>query len=399
MQNMATDIGLQPSRPKVIPVTDPVADVQGCYEALVMAINRVLSSGQYILGKEVEAFEEEWARYLGAHYCVGVASGTDAVALALKAVGVQANDEVVTVSHTAVATVAAIESIGAIPVFVDIDPTSRCMDPCLLDTAISSRTRAIVPVHIYGQPADMEPILSVARRFDCSVIEDCAQAHGAEIAGKKVGTFGVAATFSFYPTKNLGAVGDAGAVVCSDPAVAARVRSFRQYGWRERYISDIAGTNSRLDELQAAILRVKLRHLDQRNQRRRTIAERYREALASTGLVAPSDIAGTVHAMHLFVVESAERDSLAEFLSNAGIATARHYPMPIHRQPAYSGRIRGAEQLPVTEALYRRLLTIPCHPDLTDDQIDRICDRLHAWSEPSVASNCSGHRSLQGASL
>ena len=388
MPNMANDIGLQPSQPSSILVADPAADVRRYHEAVLTAVDRVLCSGRYILGKEVEAFEDEWARYLGARYCVGVASGTDALALALKAVGIQTGDEVVTVSHTAVATVAAIESIGARPVFVDIDPLSRCMDPRLLEAILSSSTRAVVPVHVYGQPADMESILTITRRYDLHVIEDCAQAHGAEIAGRKVGTFGSAAAFSFYPTKNLGAVGDAGAVVCNDATIAAQIRTLRQYGWHERYISDIVGTNSRLDELQAAILRVKLPHLDQRNHKRRIIADRYRQALAAAGVSGPSDIEGTTHAMHLFVVESQMRDRLADHLSQVGIVTALHYPMPVHRQPAYAGRIRGGDELPATEALYKRLLTIPCHPDLTDDQVERICDRLQTWSElPSLANS------------
>ncbi|MDH5740470.1 MAG: DegT/DnrJ/EryC1/StrS family aminotransferase [Nitrospira sp.] len=397
MPNMANDIGLQPSQPSTISVADPGAEVSDCRDAILAAVDRVLASGRYILGGEVEAFEQEWAEYLGARYCIGVASGTDALALALKAAGIQAGDEVITVSHTAVATIAAIELIGAMPVFVDIDPLSRCIDPCLLESAISRRTRAIVPVHIYGQPASMDQILSMARLHHLSVIEDCAQAHGAEINGKKIGTFGVAAAFSFYPTKNLGAVGDAGAVVCHNETVAERVRTLRQYGWRQRYISDIAGTNSRLDELQAAILRVKLGQLDQRNRKRRTIAERYCKALVSTGLVGPSTIPGTEHAMHLFVVESGARDRLAEFLSKDGIATALHYPMPVHQQPAYVGRLRGADRLPVTEALYKRLLTIPCHPDLTDSQVDRICDRLRAWSESPSRAKPTPLLSQQGS--
>ncbi len=387
MGNMATDIGFQPPRPSTIQVADPGADARSDREMILAAIDRVLCGGQYILGREVECFEKEWADYLGASYSVGVASGTDALALALRATGVQPGDEVVTVSHTAVATVVAIEAIGAIPVFVDIDPGSRCMDPNLLRETITPRTRAIVPVHIYGQPAAMERILSVARQHRCFVIEDCAQAHGAAIGGRKVGTFGDAAAFSFYPTKNLGAIGDAGAVVSNDAAIDAKLRSLRQYGWYERYVSDQVGTNSRLDELQAAILRVKLRHLDRRNHKRRTIAARYRAALASTGAVAPCDISDTTHAMHLFVLESRIRDRLARHLSEAGIATALHYPLPVHRQPAYVERIAGADRLPVTEALYERLLTIPCHPDLTEKQIERICDRLRTWSEPTSQSN------------
>jgi dTDP-4-amino-4,6-dideoxygalactose transaminase len=399
MDNMATDIGLQQSQLNAIAVADPGADVRGDREAILAAMDRVLCGGHYILGQEVEAFENEWARYLGASYCVGVASGTDALALALKATGVQPGDEVVTVSHTAVATIVAIETIGAIPRFVDVDQRSRCMDPKLLRVAISPRTRAIVPVHIYGQPAAMEEILCVARQCRCFVIEDCAQAHGAAIGGRKVGTFGDAAAFSFYPTKNLGAIGDAGAVVSNDATIDARLRSLRQYGWHERYVSAEVGINSRIDELQAAILRVKLCHLDRRNQKRRTIAERYRAALASTGAIAPRDIPDTTHAMHLFVLESKMRDSLAGHLSEAGIATALHYPVPVHRQPAYVGRIAGADRLPVTEGLYERLLTIPCHPDLTDEQVQVVCGRLQAWSEvTSPVTQPPFHRSQRALS-
>ncbi|MBX3332606.1 MAG: DegT/DnrJ/EryC1/StrS family aminotransferase [Nitrospira sp.] len=383
---MGTDIGLQPMPPSTILVADPGAGVRCEREILLSAMDRVLGGGQYILGPEVHSFEQEWAGYLGVSHCVGVANGTDALALALKATGVQAGDEVITVSHTAVATIVAIEAIGAIPVFVDIDPTTRCMDPGLLKAAITSRTRAIVPVHMYGQPAPMNNILSLARRFHCWVVEDCAQAHGAAIGEKKVGSFGDAAAFSFYPTKNLGAIGDAGAVVCQSPVIESRLRALRQYGWRDRYVSEDVGTNSRLDELQAAILRVKLRHLDQRNRTRRAIAERYRGALASTGAVPPPTIPGTTHAMHLFVLESEQRERLATYLSEVNIATARHYPVPVHRQPAYVGRITGADRLPVTEALYQRILTIPCHPELTDEQVQRVCDRLQTWSEVTSSS-------------
>ncbi|QPD04848.1 MAG: dTDP-3-amino-3,4,6-trideoxy-alpha-D-glucose transaminase [Candidatus Nitrospira kreftii] len=394
MENMATDIGSQQPRPSTIQVADPGADARSDSEVILAAIERVLCGGHYILGQEVECFEKEWAEYLGVSYCVGVASGTDALALALRATGVLPGDEVVTVSHTAVATIAAIEAIGAVPVFVDIDSRSRCMDPNLLREAMTPRSRAIVPVHIYGQPAAMEQILCVARQYRCFVIEDSAQAHGAAIGGRKVGTFGDAAAFSFYPTKNLGAIGDAGAVVSNDAAIDARLRSLRQYGWRERYVSDQVGINSRLDEVQAAILRVKLRHLDRRNQKRRTIAARYRAALAGTGAVAPRDIPDTTHAMHLFVLESRMRSSLAGHLSEAGIATALHYPIPVHRQPAYVGRIAGADRLPVTEALYERLLTIPCHPDLTDEQVQVVCEQLQTWSEAtSLVMQPAFHRS------
>ncbi|HEU4685410.1 MAG TPA: DegT/DnrJ/EryC1/StrS family aminotransferase [Nitrospira sp.] len=363
-------------------MADPCAGLVADREALLSAVERVLMKGAYILGEEVAGFEREWASYLGAGHCVGVANGTDAVALSLKAVGVRPGDEVVTVSHTAVATVAAIEQIGAVPVFADIERLTRCLDPKKIHAMVSTRTRAIVAVHIYGQPAPMEEILAVASAHGLQVVEDCAQAHGAEINGRKVGTFGAAAAFSFYPTKNLGAAGDAGAVVTNDAEVAESVRALRQYGWRERYVSETPGGNSRLDELQAAILRLKLPALDARNERRRAIARRYRTALAGTGLTPPPVVPGTLHAMHLFVVESEFPDALAQHLREAGIASARHYPIPVHRQPAYAGRIRSAE-LPVTESLYRRIATIPCHPDLHEEQVEQICRALGTWIDPS----------------
>ena len=364
-----------------IPIADPGAEVRALRSSIQEAIDTVLSGGTYILGEETAAFEREWAAYLGVRHCMGVASGTDAIALALRAVGVQLGDEVVTVSHTAVATVAAIETLGAVPVFVDIDPVTRCINPDLIPRVLSSRTKAILPVHLYGQPAPMEPILAIADSHGLAVVEDCAQAHGASIAGRKVGTFGHAAAFSFYPTKNLGALGDAGAVVTDDESLAERVREMRQYGWRERYISHVRGGNSRLDELQAAILRVKLPHLDRRNEHRRTIATRYRQAIHCTELTAPAVIAGTTHAMHLFVLECDARSALEESFLRGGVRTARHYPMPVHRQPAYAGRIRGGDCLPVTERLADHILTLPCFPEQREDQIERVCELLRAWPD------------------
>lgn len=384
MPSITNTIGPLPAPPRIIPIADPRADARANYMALMSAFERVLTRGNYILGEEVDAFEREWAEYLGAAYCIGVANGTDALALALQSVGVRPDDEVITVSHTAVATVAAIEQIGAIPVFVDIDPNTRCIDPAAIPSRLSPRTKAIVPVHVYGQPAPMAPILALADSYGLKVVEDCAQAHGAEINGRKVGTFGHAAAFSFYPTKNLGALGDAGAVVTSDPAVRESVRALRQYGWRERYVSETVGVNSRLDEMQAAILRVRLPHLDERNARRRAIAQRHRAALEYTGMRPPASIPGTLHAMHLFVLESLRRDALTDHLRTCGIATARHYPMPVHRQPAYDGRCRGGDRLPNTEAFYRHMLTIPCYPDLDDTQIEHIGTSLRAWPEPST---------------
>lgn len=361
-----------------IPVADPGAQVETLREGIEQAIGRVLDGGRYVNGDEVAAFEREFAGFLGAARCMGVASGTDALSLALRAAGVRPGDEVITVSHTAVATVAAIEQAGAVPVFADVSPASRCMDPAALDALVSPRTKAIVPVHLYGQPADMPEILSVARSRGIAVVEDCAQAHGATIGGRPVGTFGDAAAFSFYPTKNLGALGDGGAVATDSLQIAEAVRGLREYGWDAGRVSSTPGVNSRLDELQAAILRVKLPYLGGWTRRRGEIADRYREALAGGRIRPPARIPGTTHAMHLFVVECDDRESLARSLAGAGIATAVHYPLPVHRQPAYAGRIRGADRLPVTEALSERVLTLPMFPELTDRQVDRICVALRS---------------------
>jgi len=366
-----------------IPVANPKAQVETHKREINESIKRVLSSGLYILGQEVRSFEKEFADFLGARFCVGVASGTDALILALKAVGVKMGDEVITVSHSAVATTAAIELTGAIPVFVDIDLTTRCMDPNLILEFVSEKTTAILPVHIYGQPAAMEEIVSVAGQCNLKVVEDCAQAHGAEINGKKVGTLGDAGAFSFYPTKNLGAIGDGGAVVTNSAEIAERVRVLREYGWQERYISSVQGVNSRLDELQAAILRVKLPYLLRDNKLRREIGKRLCAAIDRACIVPPAQIERTLHAMHLFVVECDKREILGGFLKEQGIGTAIHYPLPIHKQPAYSGRICGEEDLGRTDALYKRIITLPMYPELTDHQVKRICTALGKWDKIS----------------
>jgi len=359
-----------------IMVANPQAQFLAHEVEIRAAIDRVLSGGWYILGEEVRRFEEEFASFLGVPHAVGVASGTDAVALALLAVGVRPGDEVITVSHSAVATAAAIEQIGAVPVFADIDPATRCMDPETLPALVSHQTRALLPVHVYGQPAPMGRIMELAAMYGLKVVEDCAQAHGAEIGGKKAGSFGDAAAFSFYPTKNLGAIGDGGAVATRNKEVAADLKARREYGWQERYISFFPGLNSRLDEMQAAILRVKLPHLCADNARRREIAARYHEALRGSPVVTPAQVPGTLHAMHLYVLECDQRDRLQELLKSRGVATARHYPAPIHLQPAYRGRIRGGDSLPATEALYGRIVSLPMYPELTDAQVRQVVDAL-----------------------
>jgi len=364
----------------MIAVANPQAQFLAHEAEIRGALDRVLSKGWYILGEEVRRFEEEFASFLGAPHAVGVASGTDAIALALLSAGVRPGDEVITVSHSAVATAAAVEQIGAVPVFADIDPVTRCIDPELIPQLVSTRTKALLPVHAYGQPAPMPRIMELAARHGLKVVEDCAQAHGAEIDGKKVGSFGNAAAFSFYPTKNLGAIGDGGAVATGDPELAADLRARREYGWKDRYISAFPGLNSRLDELQAAILRVKLPSLLRDNARRRDIAKRYDQALQGTAITAPAGVPGTLHAMHLYVLECANRDRLQEHLKARGVGSARHYPAPIHLQPAYLGRIRGGENLPVTEALYGRIVSLPMYPELEERAVEQVVRALSSYA-------------------
>ncbi len=365
--------------------SDPKANYLAHKREIDEAVRQTLESGWYILGKQVSEFEREFAAYLGADHCVGVANGTDALHLALRAVGVGAGDAVITVAHTAVATVAAIEMAGASPLLADIDPATFTISPEAVEDTIKThrdqlRIRAIIPVHLYGHPADMRAICDIARRYDLKVVEDCAQAHGATINGVKVGTFGDVAAFSFYPTKNLGALGDGGAVVTNDPEVAERVRLLREYGWRERYVSDVAGFNSRLDELQAAILRVKLKYLDEENARRREIARTYDEWLAAPSLRVPARLGDDEHVYHQYVVRCDARDSLREYLRERGVSALIHYPVPVHLQPAYRNRAtvhRGV--LPETELAARQVLSLPIHPHLSEEQVERVCEAINGW--------------------
>ncbi|MBK8780788.1 MAG: DegT/DnrJ/EryC1/StrS family aminotransferase [Anaerolineales bacterium] len=358
----------------------PVIDLKKQYESirpeLDDAIARVLAKGSFILGAEVTAFEKEFAEYCGVSHAVGVASGTEALQLALLACGVGENDEVLTTAHTAVATVSAIEATGARPVLVDIDPARYALDPNLLEKSITPRTRAIIPVHLYGCPVDMNPVIQFARKKNLFVVEDCSQAHGALYEGRKVGSLGDIAAFSFYPTKNLGAFGDGGAVVTDNAELAERVRLLRQYGWKEHYISSVKGINSRLDELQAAILRVKLRHLDDWNLRRRELANLYFELLADTELVLPTLSENSLHVFHQFVVRHPQRDALKEYLKERGIHSLIHYPMPIHLQPAYAELGYSAGSLPNTELASREVLSLPLYPELTEEQIRWVCQNV-----------------------
>lgn len=349
-------------------------------EELDAAIHRVLEKGRFILGPEVEALEDEFAAYLGVRYAIGVGSGTEAIELALRACGIGPGDEVITVSHTAVATVAAIDLVGAKPVLVDIEPYTYTMDPAQVERGISAQTKAILPVHIYGQPANLTPLLSLARQFDLFLIEDCAQAHGAEYDGKKVGTIGNLGCFSFYPTKNLGAFGDGGMVVTNDPVLAERVRLLRQYGWGDRYVSSVKGMNSRLDELQAAILRVKLRYLDAWNARRSQLAMRYDEKLRGSVVHPPVSGGHGRRVYHLYVVECDQRDAMQAYLEDQGIITLIHYPVPVHLQPAYADLEYVLGDLPVTETVASRILSLPLYPELTEDELDTVATAIRSFT-------------------
>jgi dTDP-4-amino-4,6-dideoxygalactose transaminase len=360
-----------------LPAANPQANYLAHQEEIDRAIQRVLASGWYVLGQEVTAFEQEFARYIGVRDAIGVGSGTDALVLALRAGGVGPGDAVLTVSHTAVATVAAIELAGARPILAEVEPETFTLDPDGLEEALKTgggdQIKAIIVVHLYGHPADMDAIVDIAGRYGVQVIEDCAQAHGAAWQDRKAGALGSRlAAFSFYPTKNLGALGDGGAVVTDDPEIAARVRLLRQYGWRQRYVSELPGMNSRLDELQAAVLRVKLRYLDQENLRRREIAGAYDACLADTPLRLPQVRPGATHVFHQYVVRSRERDQLRSFLEAHGVGTMIHYPVPVHLQPAYRGRVALAIRLAGTEAICGEILSLPMYPQMTDADVERV---------------------------
>ncbi|MGE0800869.1 MAG: DegT/DnrJ/EryC1/StrS family aminotransferase [Lautropia sp.] len=366
----------------MIPQADPGAGYRARQAEIDAAIATALASGWYILGKEVTAFEREFADWLGTQHAIGVANGTDAITLALRGLGIGPGDAVATVSHTAVATVAAIEMAGATPVLVDIDPDHYTMSADALQRAIAAQPagapiRAVVVVHLYGQPADLDAIVAIARAHGLRIVEDCAQAHGAVWRGIRVGCFGDAAAFSLYPTKNLAALGDGGIVATGDAAVAERIAALRQYGWRERYISAEAGVNSRLDELQAAVLRVRLRHLDGENARRQAIAACYDAALVRAGAAPPHRRAGAEHVFHQYVIASDARDALQARLRAAGIGTNVHYPLPVHRQPAYQGRVAiGPDGLARSERAAATVLSLPMFPQLADAQIDAVCAAL-----------------------
>lgn len=363
----------------MIPFVDLKAQYLSIKEEIDHAIAGVLDSCHFILGEEVESFEREFASYCQAEHALGVNSGTSALHLALLAAGIQPGDEVITVSFTFVATAAAIRYTGARPVFVDVTPDSHTMDPAQVERAITSRTKAIIPVHLYGQCADMDPILDIARRHGLMVIEDAAQAHGAEYKGRRAGSLGDLACFSFYPGKNLGAFGEGGAVTTNDSEYAEKIRVLRDHGQSRKYHHDALGYNYRLEAVQGAVLRVKLRHLDDWNQARRKHAFKYRSLLTHTGarLLEEKDYGKPVY--HIFPVFTAERDELQNRLTSRNVSTGIHYPIPVHLQKAFSDSGHRAGSLPNSERASKETLSLPMFAELSDDAISMIADLIRQF--------------------
>lgn len=361
----------------------PFLDLRAAYLELKpeidAAVTRVLESGRYVLGEEVEAFESEWASYCQADYSIGVANGLDALHLALRAMDVKPGDEIIVPSNTYIATWLAVSQCGAIPVPVEPDERTYNIDPSRIEAAITPRTRVIVPVHLYGQPAEMDPILVVARKYGLRVLEDAAQSHGARYKNRRIGAHGDAVAWSFYPGKNLGAMGDGGAITTSDRQIADRIRVLRNYGSRVKYQNEVQGYNSRLDPMQAAILRVKLTRLDAWNQRRCEIALNYSQRLAGLGLALPQVPPSTESTWHLYVVQSQQRDLLTEQLAAANIGTLIHYPCPPHRQAAYATyRYPGGASFPIAESMAKQVLSLPIGPHLQAKDVDHVVSILES---------------------
>lgn len=345
------------------------------------AVQRVLESGWFVLGKEVERFEKRFAEYVGVQHAVGVGSGTEAIHLALLAADVQPGDEVITVANTAIPTLSAISFAGATPVFVDVDSDFYTLRPDLLETAITPRTRAIVPVHLFGQCCNMYEIREVAIKYRLPVVEDCAQAHGSEWEGIPAGTWGLLGCFSFYPSKNLGAFGDGGMVVTEDDELAERLKRLRNYGQTRRYVHESIGFNSRLDEMQAAILDAQLDFLESWNDRRRAIANLYRQQITNPRIVLPKEATNAFHIYHLFVIQSENRDKLREFLLKRGVETQIHYPIPCYQQKAYAHLGVATGHCPTTERLAGRILSLPIYPELDDEQIIYIAQCINEFDQ------------------
>lgn len=362
-----------------IPFLDLAAVNDRSREELLTAFMRVFESGSYILGQEVERFEEEYAAYCDVAYCIGTGNGLDALRLTLQAWNIGPGDEVIVPSNTYIASWLAVSQVGATPIPVEPDPVSFNIDPSLIEEAISRKTKAIIAVHLYGQPAEMTRIMEIARFFGLKVLEDAAQAHGATLCGVRVGGLGDASAFSFYPGKNLGALGDAGCVTTNDAELARKLRALRNYGSLEKYHNQVRGFNSRLDELQAAFLRVKLGTLDRDNSRRREIAHQYQVAFEKYDEIRlPKSIRNFDHVWHLYVILVSNRDAIESFLKRAGLATLIHYPIPPHLQPAYRDLGYGSGSFPISESIHRSCLSLPISPAMTDKQVFSVIQALKA---------------------
>lgn len=346
-----------------------------------VAFDRVLTRSWYIKGVEDEAFEKAFAEYCGLKYCVGVGNGLDALMLALKALGIGENDEVIVPSNTYIATALAVTYVGATPVFVEPDIRTFNINPALIEAAITDKTKAIIPVHLYGQACDMEPIMEIAKKYDLKIVEDCAQAHGATYKGQKVGSFGDAAGFSFYPGKNLGALGDAGAVVTNDQALAEKIRAFGNYGSDYKYHHIYRGNNSRLDEIQAAFLSVKLPYLDKMNDKRRRISERYLSEIKNEKVVLPIVPESMIPVWHIFGIRCLERDRLEKWLNDHDIGTNKHYPIPLHLQECYKDLGLKEGTYPIAEEISKTELSLPIYYGMTDEEITFVIESINAFGE------------------
>lgn len=365
-----------PDLRNAVPYLDLKAQYRSIKGEIDAAVSRVLENSQFVLGEEVAAFEQEFAKYCDARECAALNSGTSALHLALLAAGVGPGDEVITVPFTFVASVASILYTGARPVLVDIDPQSFNMNPTAVEAAITSRTKAILPVHLYGQTADMDPILEVARRHGLVVIEDAAQAHGAKYKGRRAGTLGDIGCFSFYPTKNLGACGEGGAITTNNPAYAKTIRMLRDWGQDSKYHHLLRGFNYRMEGLQGAILRVKLLHLEQWIETRRALAGKYTEQLAHTELALPREMPWARHVYHVYSLRTADRDSFRAALQTQGIQTSVHYSIPAHLQPAYADLGYGRGSFPASEAAANEVVALPIYPELSSSQFDTVCNSV-----------------------
>ena len=361
-----------------IPLVDLKNQYQNIKEEVLSEISEALDSMQLFLGKNVQALESEFAGFCGTEFAIGVSSGTDALHIALRACGIGPGDEVITVSHTFIATVEAIILTGAKPVLVDINPETYNMDTSQLKKAITSKTKAIIPVFMYGHPADMDPIIGIARAHGLKIIEDACQAHGAEYKGRRSGSIGDVGCFSFYFTKNLGAYGEGGIITTSDPEIAQQCRMLRDHGQNEKYRHATIGMNGRLDELQAAVLRIKLPHLEDWIEKRRSLAQAYNEGLPDS-IIKPQEMPWAKHVYHLYVVRIPEREQLREWLESKGIGTGMHYPIPVHLQEAW--RASGGEKLslPVTESITKEILSLPIYPELTIEEVDIVCKHVREF--------------------